>query len=275
MATGLTDAPQHFNCFYKTSTVLYFSVCDAAAGNVFKTGVAWGAGDVKYSLDGSGFANTTNLPTEIATNSGIYKLTLVAAETTGVNVLIRIEKAGTIASKLLYGETSIAADFLSLNTAQAAPAVSAGSSTNTIVLDPLFAAFPDGSFVGYTINDTNGNYTQSKTVTGFTSSTQEITVDSDWFSAPTAGDGVSFLPPVNVTVDASAVWSQSEGAEPSGAIPDNATFGQILRYIKRRFFNNVTQTATTQTVFKDDSTTPLTTESCSYDGVTQVKGKGV
>lgn len=49
------------------------------------------AGDVTISKDGGGFANVTNLPTESASGSGNYPLTLTASELTAARVLIRFE----------------------------------------------------------------------------------------------------------------------------------------------------------------------------------------
>lgn len=69
------------------------------------------------------------------------------------------------------------------------------------------------------------------------------------------------------------IFDTLEGTEPAAAIPNNATFKQHLQYMKRRFLNLVTQTSSTQTIYKDDSTTVLTTLTCSNDGTTQAKGK--
>lgn len=59
------------------------------------------------------------------------------------------------------------------------------------------------------------------------------------------------------------------------AIPTAAagTVAQFLLALWQRFFHKVTQTATTQTLFKADSTTSLGTATCSNDGTTMTKGK--
>lgn len=51
------------------------------------------------------------------------------------------------------------------------------------------------------------------------------------------------------------------------------TLGGILHHLFSRFFNRVTQTATTQIVYKNDETTPLGTMTTSDDGTTQTKGE--
>lgn len=69
------------------------------------------------------------------------------------------------------------------------------------------------------------------------------------------------------------MFDEREGTEPVGPISNDANFRQIMQYLKRRFLNNVTQTSTTQSIFKDDSTTVLTTMAVADDGVTQSKNK--
>jgi len=70
------------------------------------------------------------------------------------------------------------------------------------------------------------------------------------------------------------VFSQLEGAEPSGAPADNATVMAIIQFLKRRWNNKRTQTSTTFTMYKDDSTTAAWTASVSDDGTTGSVNKG-
>lgn len=70
------------------------------------------------------------------------------------------------------------------------------------------------------------------------------------------------------------LFSQLEGTEPSSAPADNATFGAIFQFIKRRFLNKRTQTSTTFTQYKDDSLTTCFNATVSDDGTTQAVGKG-
>lgn len=92
-------------------------------------------------------------------------------------------------------------------------------------------------------------------------------------AAPANGDAFVLLPSSAATVSASAIWDDFEGAEPAVTIASNATMRQIMQHLKRRFFNLVTQTNALQTVYRDDSTTPLDTMVVSDDGVTQRKSK--
>lgn len=70
------------------------------------------------------------------------------------------------------------------------------------------------------------------------------------------------------------LFTQLEGTEPSGMVADNATVLAILQFMKRRFGNKRTQTATTFTQLKDDSSTSCWTATVSDDGTTQTVGKG-
>lgn len=87
----------------------------------------------------------------------------------------------------------------------------------------------------------------------------------------TSGTGLRAV--ATATNDYNNLFAVTEGTEPSGAIGNNATFGAILQYVKRRWFNRNTQTSTTQTTYKDDSSTALQTRTAADDGTTQSLAK--
>lgn len=66
-----------------TAYTFYAFVGSQADTDIFQTSVTLAAGDVKLSKDDGGFSNLATLPTEVGT-SGCLKVTLSAAETTGV-----------------------------------------------------------------------------------------------------------------------------------------------------------------------------------------------
>lgn len=146
-----------------------------------------------------------------------------------------------------------------LNTAQAGAA-------GSITLDAAASAVDDfyNNVSIVVVGGTGAG--QSRSITDYVGATKVATIDSNWATNP---DNTS----VFLLVKSVNPWDLLEGAEPSGAIADNSTFRRISQYLKRRFFNKVEQTATTQTVRKDDSATALTTMTCSADSVTQTKGK--
>lgn len=67
---------------------------------------------------------------------------------------------------------------------------------------------------------------------------------------------------------------QLEGSEPTGFPSNTASFAAIIQFLKRRWGNKRTQTATTFTQLKDDSSTTCWTATVSDDGTTQTVAKG-
>jgi len=55
--------------------------------------------------------------------------------------------------------------------------------------------------------------------------------------------------------------------------PGTTTLNEAIGALTGRFYNKVTQTSSTQTIFKTDSTTTAATCATSDNGTTQIKGK--
>ncbi len=101
-----------------------------AGGSAFINTGAIGAGDVKVSIDGAAFNNTTNLPAQIGT-TGIYTLTLTAAEMTGTVIAVTIKDAA-VNDLLLLVETELKVSANNiLEVAQPAEPTTAPSSTDS------------------------------------------------------------------------------------------------------------------------------------------------
>lgn len=82
---------------YATQDAIFFPVRKAGS-NDFAGSADWtpAAGDVKISVDGGDFANTTNLPSAIGgTGSKGWTLTLTAAEYTGKQMIVQIVDQAT------------------------------------------------------------------------------------------------------------------------------------------------------------------------------------
>lgn len=69
------------------------------------------------------------------------------------------------------------------------------------------------------------------------------------------------------------LFTQNEGTEPSAALSSTATFGEILQWLKRRFNNKTTVSGSSLIVYKDNSSTTLSTQAVSDDGTTDTIGK--
>lgn len=64
-----------------------------------------------------------------------------------------------------------------------------------------------------------------------------------------------------------------EAAEPSAALSSLDSFWNIIKWMKRRFNNKATVDATSLIVYKDNSSTVLSTQAVSDDGTTDTVGK--
>lgn len=73
----------------------------------------------------------------------------------------------------------------------------------------------------------------------------------------------------------SITWDDLEGAEPTAAIPSNATFRQIMQHVKRAMLNFASESATKRTIMRDDSVTPLETQDITSGGGTKTRAKAV
>lgn len=270
MTFQLPGSPQFFNGTYGVGQTFGFSLTDGAS-LVFVTGFTFGAGNSLISKDYGAFINTTNSPSEIATASGIYKLALTAAEMAAKDIIVKLTHSGTFVDQLFYVYTTDrsqqAQQVVQMGTAQA------GSTSSTLVLSTTADNTDDQIYTGDTILIFGGTGAgQYAGISNYASSTQTATINGTWIITPDNTSVYAILPGTSTTVTATGVWTALEGAQPTGPIPSNASFGQILQYWKREAFNNVTQTVTTRTVFEDDGITPLTTMNVSYDGITQTKG---
>lgn len=204
------------------------------------------------SLDGAATGATTNTPTEIAANSSMFFLDLTAAEMntdeTSVKVTATNANARPFWAFLYPAEVGdIPVDLTSID------GLATSSALATLNLKKLNVVNSAGDAIVATSTGSNGH--------GIVATGQ--------------GSGSGFFGVAGATGKIANFADTAEGAEPTTAVPNNATIAQIQQYLKRRFFNKVTQTITTQTVYKDDNSTVLTTMPVSDDGTTQTKGKSV
>lgn len=143
----------------------------------FATGLTIASGESQISKDGGAFANTTNLPAELST-TGVYPLTLTAAETNCNSFAIRITDGGSevfFAEYKTTGETTGAV-------------VTDGSNSTTTFLTDLSSAVTD-FYKDCLITFTTGNLAgQVKRVSGYNGGSNFITVNAAFTEAPANGD---------------------------------------------------------------------------------------
>ena len=76
-----------------------------------------------------------------------------------------------------------------------------------------------------------------------------------------------------LVIDTTRVWDDSEGAEPTAAVANNATFRSIFQHLKRAFLNRAVEDASNRTLYRDDSATVLEAQTVSVVGATKTRGK--
>jgi hypothetical protein len=229
------------------------------------------AGDTKISKDGGAFGNTTNGFAHLG--NGIYSLALTATEMDADIVVVTVvDQSGPKIWKdrLLQVET-----LRTVNGVLRQELAQAGGAS-TITLDTGASAVNDfykGALVAIVAGTGAG---QCRAIRSYVGATQVATVGRAWATNPDATSLYVILPGGEVQLDpfgVDDVWDDSEGSEPSSALASVATMRAILQHFKRWAFNRGTATNSSRTTFKDDSVTPLETQTFSSDGTTSDRGK--
>lgn len=220
------------------------------------------AGDVQRSIDGAAVADTTNLPTQVTAAKAIYALVLTATEMRGdqiVVTLVDVTAGAAWRDALLVIQTTNPYRALRRQLAQ-------GGAASAVTLDAAASAVDDFYNEAAVLITGGTGVGQVRVIADYVGATKVATVTRAWGTAP---DNTS----VFAVIPSADVWDGLEGAEPSVAPAANATFRVIMQWLKRRFYNLVTQTVTTQAIFRDDSVTLGCSGSASDDGVTQSLGR--
>lgn len=285
---------------YGVQTTFYFALEDVTDTEAPFTGAAPVTGDIWISKDGGAAANATNA--FVAISNGLYSWTATATEMQATRLIVNVYDATAsaifrpicvlILTKLQLGQIDVdstqiggSANAMLLQGASGGTGLKAVGGANG---NGIWGATSSGNgfgIVGTGVGTGDGiNGTGGATGDGIAGD-GGATSGAGMSGTATAGNSSGILATgrgtgqgLNVAhaTDNSLmtnIFDTLEGSEPSAAIASNATFKQIYQFLKRRFFNLVTQTSSVQTIYKDDSVTSLTTLACSNDGTTQSKGK--
>ena len=286
-----------FDRKYATATTIYFTVASPAATSSdrwFNAATPFVAGDIQISIDGAPFGNIGTLPTRIGTTA-LFSMPLTGPETTGTIILIQIvdQNGPTFRDALIIVRTkqhigqidvdasgigsSASAFVLTPSTggygvsATADPklcgairtgATQAGSAGGTIVLDASASTsddFYNGNIVVVTAGTGVG---QARIITDYVQSTQTCSVHKTWVTTP--GTGVSFL-----ILPGNDLWEVSPLVELAALPTAASSFGKLVQFLFQRFAYKRTQTATTHTMMKADSSTPIATAGVADSAGTQ------
>lgn len=286
-----------------TATTIYFALTlptttgypASTFGSQSAAGATFAAGDVRYSIDGAAFANTTNLPTD--ETDGFFSLALVAAETNGSVICIAIKDQTATRvweDKFVIIETTLQLGSVVVNnpSGDALTLTSSGSNGSGLACAGNGSGEGIKATGGATGNGIEGvgGATSGSGIAGTASAGNSVGIagagqgtgaglqgtggaNGHGINAAAQGTGTGFNTTAAATSLYTTIFNQTEAAEPTTAIANLASIGAILQHLKRRFTNKVTQTSTTQTVYRDDSSTVLESMAVSDDGTTQTKGK--
>ena len=124
-------------------------------------------------------------------------------------------------------------------------------------------------------------------ITAYNGTTKAATVSPAFTVSPTAGGGDKYVignaqsytaalgtqAKADVNAEVLDVLTVDTNAELSALPGSSPTILQKLQYVYEYLRNKMTQTSTTQTLYKNDSSTPLGTASTSDDGTTMTKNR--
>lgn len=187
------------------------------------------APDAERSLNGDTFADCTNESTEIATGSGVYYLTLTAAEMTADIVAI-IAKSTTSGLK-----TTVATLYPRKLVQFKASATSAAGAAGTITFDAGASAIDD-FYNGMVIVATLDGAVETRIITDYVGSTKVASVSPNWNTTPDSDDTfiVYLTPEMSMYAKADVLaWNSAAIASPHTAgypavtIKDGTGTGEI------------------------------------------------
>jgi hypothetical protein len=244
--------PYHFFAKYGVATDFYFCAQDPADEDRFiNIAVPWIAGDAQVDKDGGGPANVSALPTRVGT-SALYKWAATGTELEAriINFLL-IDADGpawsdlhmTIETQLFLGKVDFDATAIGGNE----------HALSLIGVGTGYGLFAKGAWgIRGEAQGTSGHGIGG------------VGVGPGHGIAGVAGSGGKVC----------NFWDSQEGPEPLIGPPlDDATYGQIQQYLKRRHTNKVTQDSGAQIWYRDDSVVVLTSRTVSDDLITQVQNK--
>lgn len=269
-------------------------------------GSLFAAGDIKVSKDAGAFANVANSVAQITAAMPTYTLQLSAAEMQAENIIIQIvdlngpafrdlfihvrttQRLGKqIVDATQYGSNNAAITLTGVGTSPALSAAggatSSGDITGTLTNHVLRRFTATAGAAGTVTFDASASTTadyfkgaivsiiggtgagQCRFITAY-STGRVATVHASWATNPDATS-------VCVVTPCDDPWNFPSPAELTAIPSSTSTMRQFLQAIFQRFFYLRTQTITTQTLFKADSSTSLGSASVSDNGTTQSSGK--
>lgn len=248
---------------YGVSTAIYFTLSDPSSTTKAYTGTDVPAADSFIYKDGAAGAATTNAV--YAGASPNFNITLTAAEMSATNITVRI----TDVSGSVYVDTFI---FIVTKLKVGQFDVDASQITNASAI--LLAANGTGSGISSTGGATgNGGLFTGGSSSGDGLKATSVAGNGNGLRGVGVGTGLGLKTEGASALYKHDIFDQSEGTEPSAALSSTATLREIFQWLKRRLNNKVTVDGSNLKVYKDDSSTVLSTQSVSDNGTTDTVGK--
>lgn len=267
-----------------TAYIFYVGLISQSNTKVLQANPTLAAGDFQVSIDGGAFANLGTLPTVTPAAGTSVKVSMASGEMNGDNIVIAcIDAAGA----------QWCDQFINIQTATrglddlAYPATSGRSmvvDAAGLVDANMVKAGPTGSGTAQTARDIGA--TLGAAGVGLTNLGDARLADLDAavssrstyaggaVASVTGNVGGNVVGNVNGTVAVSATGLDAVVMTDLAAIPGaTATLKAAINLVFQFLRNQVTQTSSTTTLFKDNSSTAVGTAATSDDGTTFTKGK--
>lgn len=304
----------HYKRFYGTEITVRFTLeTPAGGGLVTSAATIFDAGDFKISKDGGALTNTTNLPTQITAGQPLYSLVLTDVEMAASEVIVTGRDVATgsyqpvtivittretfsqlyITSSPIGGDTP-AVVITGIGTSagiqiQGGIGGGPGISSQGFSDGPGIKAFNDesgdglyargGTLGGNGINAIGQGNLNGMTIQAGATNGNALYLLGNGTNPTVKIENTSTGNGVNVTIaGASAtrsnffddIYTDITAAPVAGV----TTIKQAIGLLIARFFNKVTQSATTQSICNTVGTVKATAP-MTDDGITQTKGKFV
>lgn len=282
------------------------SPASSSSDRLLTTASPFATGDVKFSKDGGAYANTTNLPVQVTASEPGRTLVLTAGEldaTWYTSIIIKDqdgpvfrdleiivhteERVGSVVYDASAASNKSAFKAIGQGTGHGIEAIGGATGNDidgiiaehfgrvsvaqaggasTVTLDAGASASNDyyNGFLAIIVSGTGAG--QVRVITAYNGTTKVATVDSSWTTNPASGSKV-------LLDGAERGWFTGPSAELASIPVATSSYGAHLQLVFQRFAYKITQTATTQTLFKADSSTTLGTRTVSDNGTTQTIGK--
>ncbi len=153
-----------------------FRAIDATLYPALKSGLLFVAGDTKISKDLGAFVNTTNPPVEIGT-TGVYGLTLTAAETDALWIHVEVTKALMQPASVAGGTTGEPSGTVVSDVGNTSLTFKTDLSGASNSWKDAFVVFTSGALLD-----------QVHKVTGYDGSSKFLTFTTAFGAPPSAGD---------------------------------------------------------------------------------------